>query len=455
MANEENESTDAASLQPVVGDFALRSAISCKFCSKPAVPTEPLCHSCQKRQPLEWRITPKEFQYLYLMQGYKCEQIAEQYKVSAIYIQRLKNHYGIDTKSKKWHGATENFGKRLNGKLTKEDFERLYYVEKKNHEEIGNIYGVSRQTVIKYAKIYGVVSRTPSNLRGLVIDESFFSKWSAEMAWVLGLIITDGSIGEGASGDQLCFSVTDRELVENILKAMRSNHPIREIKPHGFSKKIQYRFATGNQKIVLSLNALGVARKKSLVVKYPPVPSEHLRHFLRGVFEGDGSIHITNRTASGEPIYRITIVSGSKDFIEGLQHAITQHFGITGQLHRTILKSKKEFFQLIWCAVDDVRKLGELMYQNVDESLLLSRKRDIFKEFESTQYQRFLRVREADASKADAASDMIRQIFKAKNVNVGELARMMDVSQAEISRLKLGTIKPTKEQIKIIGTFLD
>ncbi|MFH0984277.1 MAG: helix-turn-helix transcriptional regulator [Candidatus Omnitrophota bacterium] len=51
--------------------------------------------------------------------------------------------------------------------------------------------------------------------------------------------------------------------------------------------------------------------------------------------------------------------------------------------------------------------------------------------------------------------DMIRQIRKSKMVTIVELAERMGVSQDYIARLELGEVKPTKEQIEVIQTFLD
>lgn len=51
--------------------------------------------------------------------------------------------------------------------------------------------------------------------------------------------------------------------------------------------------------------------------------------------------------------------------------------------------------------------------------------------------------------------DMIRHIRRAKRITIVELAGKMGVSQAYISRLELGEVKPTQEQIEVIQTFLD
>jgi transcriptional regulator with XRE-family HTH domain len=51
--------------------------------------------------------------------------------------------------------------------------------------------------------------------------------------------------------------------------------------------------------------------------------------------------------------------------------------------------------------------------------------------------------------------DMIRHIRKSKRITIIELAERMGVSQAYITRLELGEIKLTQEQIEVIQTFLD
>lgn len=50
--------------------------------------------------------------------------------------------------------------------------------------------------------------------------------------------------------------------------------------------------------------------------------------------------------------------------------------------------------------------------------------------------------------------DMIRYIRKERGISIVELATKMGVSQAYISRLERGEVKPTMEQVEVIKSFL-
>lgn len=90
-------------------------------------------------------------------------------------------------------------------------------------EDIGRFYGVSRVAVYKKLKKYGILQRSKSEARleaqkqGKVpqdffdINEDFFCSWSPEMAYVFGLIITDGCISKTGT---VSLSINDKELLE-------------------------------------------------------------------------------------------------------------------------------------------------------------------------------------------------------------------------------------------------
>ena len=48
----------------------------------------------------------------------------------------------------------------------------------------------------------------------------------------------------------------------------------------------------------------------------------------------------------------------------------------------------------------------------------------------------------------------LRQMRKEKRITIIELAAKMGVSQAYISRLELGQIQPTREQLEVIKEFI-
>lgn len=121
--------------------------------------------------------------------------------------------------------------KDLRLRLKKEELRRLYLRERMSLEDIARLYGVSRVAVWKYCKDEQLIRRTRSEARleaqkkGKVpqsyfhINEDFFNKWSAEMAYILGLLMTDGCLSKPKNGSyriRLCLN--DKELLEKLLE---------------------------------------------------------------------------------------------------------------------------------------------------------------------------------------------------------------------------------------------
>lgn len=71
------------------------------------------------------------------------------------------------------------------------------------------------------------------------------------------------------------------------------------------------------KEITKSLNLLGVHPNKTKTIKFPEIDSGMIKHFIRGYFDGDGSIGIYNDR--GYKKYLFSIVSGSKDFIYSIK----------------------------------------------------------------------------------------------------------------------------------------
>jgi len=259
--------------------------------------------------------------------------------------------------------------------LTKEKLTNLYIDEKKSLEDIARLYKVSRVAIYNKIKKYGIKQRSKSEARieaqkqGKLpqqffdINENFFSTWSPEMAYVLGLIITDGCISRTG---RVSLSMNDNELLEKVKKVMGSEH---KIEPSKHQKGLYY-FHFAREKLVEDLRKFGIFPRKSLTVKFPDVPQDFLTHFIRGVFDGDGTVYFDKR-GRNYPI-RTGLYSGSKDFIEKLEDNLTK----LGLPKRNISqqKTKNGIYYGIRYGHYDSLKLFHILYKKAKNGLFLERK---------------------------------------------------------------------------------
>jgi len=271
-------------------------------------------------------------------------------------------------------------GKGLRSRLKKEELRRLYLEEKRSLEDIGRLYGASRVAVWKYCRSECLSRRSKSEARleaqkkGKVpqnyfeINERFFSEWSTEMAYVLGLIATDGCISRSGT---ISLCINDKVLLEKVRVAMGSAHTVK----HYGRQKGLYEFRFSRTKMVADLNRLGIFPDKSLNLGFPDVPNAFLVDFIRGVFDGDGSVFFEKRS-SKFPL-RASFVASSKGFIETLENKL-QTLGLP---KRNIYqhKTKNAVSYMIRYSHRNSVQLFDLLYGNVAKTgLFLARKYDKF-----------------------------------------------------------------------------
>ncbi|GAA0328377.1 LAGLIDADG family homing endonuclease [Oceanobacillus sp. FSL W7-1281] len=192
------------------------------------------------------------------------------------------------------------------------------------------------------------------------INEDFFKTWSHEMAWVLGLFITDGCINKSISSVSL--TQKNQTILRQVAKYMGADYIL--------SKKYKTRSTAtliiNSKEIKNDLGKLGVLPNKSLSVQFPKVPDEFLPSFIRGVIDGDGWIDKAG--------YAMNITSGSKPFSEALlslflswklKPEITSITGQSGNpIYRVWLNGKKE-----------LQKLAKIVYKHTDTNNFLIYKR--------------------------------------------------------------------------------
>ena len=148
------------------------------------------------------------------------------------------------------------------------------------------------------------------------------------MAYVLGFWFADGSMRKSRSY-KIGFYSEDLDLLEQIRRTIDSTHPI--VKNTDGS----YRFIVFSKKMYNNLLNIGGFPNKSLKIKFPKVPKKYLADFIRGYFDGDGSVFYTNynSTKDGKPRteLRSNFTSGSQQFLEKLRDQLSTLLGLSSR----------------------------------------------------------------------------------------------------------------------------
>lgn len=268
--------------------------------------------------------------------------------------QNIKNEKHIQRDR---HGRTIASKKtlRIDKRLTEEILSYQYCVLGKSLTDIAKEYNCTRQYIFKLLKKYDIPRRTKSEARKLAIkrkklkferdiwgrtetvylsawtiDRNFFKSWSPEMAYVLGFIYADGSLNEETKRCDISQKLP--EILEKIKALMGCDKRLYKIKnwPNGY----RYVLEINDEEIYEDLLRLGLKPAKSLDIKFPEMPLDCVRHFIRGCWDGDGSVYNEKKRGSIHASY----ISGSLDFIKG----ILNEFEKAGFPERTIYILKRK-----------------------------------------------------------------------------------------------------------------
>lgn len=125
-------------------------------------------------------------------------------------------------------------------------------------------------------------------------DKTFFKKIDTEeKAYFLGLMYTDGNVSTNNSSISICLQEQDVDVLESFKKAMNSNNTIylqySNNENHLNIVKLQFSSVT----IAKDIIDKGCVPNKTKILRFPTeeqVPNHLIHHFIRGVFDGDGSV---------------------------------------------------------------------------------------------------------------------------------------------------------------------
>lgn len=172
--------------------------------------------------------------------------------------------------------------------------------------------------------------RIPHHSRKYTLNEDLFSNWSSEMAYIIGFWFADGYMRKEKSY-RVNFSSNDNEILEKIKIVLGSNAKIYRYFSLGILQNY-FALTFHSKKLFLALKAIGGQRNKSRTLKFPNIPVQFLADFIRGYFDGDGSVHYINFISSKNgklyKLIRCNFTCGSKDFLEQVRTTLNQNISL-------------------------------------------------------------------------------------------------------------------------------
>lgn len=196
-------------------------------------------------------------------------------------------------------------------------------------------------------------------------NKNFFDEWNEKSAYWLGFIFADGHLSN-KNGLEVC--IKDKEHIEKFKADINSEHKVSTRIVSGYA---YYRITIHDTYLGNQLRNLGVVNNKTYYWEIPKVPDEYMRHFIRGVFDGDGSFHIDKNTEYKGGHCTYSIVSYNIEVLNSLKNAIVRTSNLTEQdIH--IYDNKNRVPCLNICTIKGLDEIFHYMYS--DATVYLDRK---------------------------------------------------------------------------------
>ena len=170
-------------------------------------------------------------------------------------------------------------------------------------------YSISKATLSRYRSHLGYRRKNK-----LEWDRDFFSRNTSEVAYWAGFLLADGNVFyKTLNQTQLSLKISsvDHDHIAAFRRTIRSEHKLSQVSGRlvsingrlGRSEPAENLQLSGGPALAVQLKRWGIIPNKSKHWRKPTFPSHLMRHFLRGWFDGDGTMSFTK---PGTQYFKVT-----------------------------------------------------------------------------------------------------------------------------------------------------
>ena len=197
------------------------------------------------------------------------------------------------------------------------------------------------------------------------LNDNYFKTQSSNMAYILGILASDGTIKKDRNEIRLTLQRNDREILEKIHAELQMTRPIRDFEDR--KGHLNSALIISSATIKEDLAKYNIIPAKTFNLIFPvQLERKYWIDFIRGFFDGDGCISLKS---DGHVVF--SLYCACKDFLQVIIDFFNEEYNIP----------KKDIYKhgSIW-KVEYAKKASKEIYQHLytTNSLYMQRKKDKF-----------------------------------------------------------------------------
>lgn len=238
---------------------------------------------------------------------------------------------------------------------------RLYVDEQLTAEEIAGQLGCAPTTVLRRLRKFGIAARPqgPQIANSNALPSPYV--WSPDLAYVVGLMATDGNLSRTRWG--LSLASKDSELLETVRRCLRLTNAITP-----YTDSLCYHIQWRDRRLYTWLVEIGLMPAKSLTLGPLKIPEEYFADFFRGCIDGDGTVlvyedqyHVAKKKSYVYDRLYVYLYSASLPFLNWVRARICTTLGVSGAINER-RKGDRACWSLRYAKAESIRLLGWIYY---------------------------------------------------------------------------------------------
>lgn len=252
------------------------------------------------------------------------------------------------------------------------------YINGESSVKIGKRYNISHKPILKALHSMGIVVDQKKFARKYKLNENYFDIIDTpNKAYIMGFLHSDGSNSMDKSTISISLQEEDKDILEQMRIEIGSEKPLEFLDysnkhDFGYTYKNQYRLLLFSKHMCEKLNNKGITPNKSLTIGFPNwLDEELISHYIRGVYDGDGSI--CRRYINNNNLPITVTITATESFCKELNNICIQKLNISGGIYdASCHNGVTKVFTLSGRNIS--KKFLDWIYQDAD--LFLQRKYD-------------------------------------------------------------------------------